>query len=534
MRRQEPITLLICALGGEGGGVLTEWLVDTARRAGYAAQSTSIPGVAQRTGATTYYLEVFPVPLTQLGGRRPVFSLNPLPGRLDGLLSSELLETSRQIGHGLVSAERTLVISASGRTLTTLERMQPGDGRHDSDELLALLREHSRAHHVLDMSALAREARTVVSAVMLGALAGSGLLPFQRADYEATVRAGGGPAEASLRGFALACDEVQRQRQQQGLLDAWLPAGPHAHGNENSGVGGAAAAAAEPVSPATAPDLHDFPATLHPLLALGHARVCDYQNAAYGERYLQRLRALLAAERAADPSARHSFAATREAARWLALWMAFDDLVRVADLKSRASRLQRVRAEVQARDDELLKVYEHFKPGVPEIAGLLPAPLAARLLAWDRRRAQPWALPLKLGTHTITGLLALRAVARLKAWRVHSSRFATEQALIEQWLQGIHTGLQHSWANGHELAQCGRLIKGYGSTHERGQENLLHILRHLATAAADSIAAARQAALKDEAGQALDATLQAHGAPPRPLKEVPIRWMRRPPTAARP
>jgi len=525
MRRQEPITLLICALGGEGGGVLTEWLVDTARRAGYAAQSTSIPGVAQRTGATTYYLEVFPVPLAQLGGKRPVFSLNPLPGRLDGLVSSELLETSRQIANGLVSAERTLVISASGRTLTTLERMQPGDGRHDSDPLLALLREHSRAHHVLDMSALARQSRTVVSAVMLGALAGSGLLPFQRADYEATVRAGGGPAEASLRGFALACEAVQRQRQQQGLLDAWLPAAP--------GTGPDAAVDAATVRQATTPDLQDFPATLHPLLALGHARVCDYQNAAYGERYLQRLRALLAAERAADPSARHSFAATREAARWLALWMAFDDLVRVADLKSRASRLQRVRAEVQAGDDELLKVYEHFKPGVPEIAGLLPAPLAARLLAWDRRRAQPWAMPLKLGTHTITGLLALRGVARLKAWRVHGSRFATEQALIEQWLQGIHTGLQHSWANGHELAQCGRLIKGYGSTHERGQENLLHILRHLATAPAASIAAARQAALKDEAGQALDATLKAHGAPPRPLKEVPIRWMRRPPTATR-
>lgn len=526
MQRQEPITLLICALGGEGGGVLTEWLVDTARRAGYAAQSTSIPGVAQRTGATTYYLEVFPVPLAQLGGQRPIFSLNPLPGRLDGLVSSELLETSRQIANGLVSAERTLVISASGRTLTTLERMQPGDGRHDSDELLALLREHSRAHHVLDMSALARQSRTVVSAVMLGALAGSGLMPFQRADYEATVRAGGGPAEASLRGFALACEEVQRQRQQQGLLDAWLPTSPHADADTEAN--------AKTASRVTTPELQDFPPPLHALLALGHARVCDYQNAAYGQRYLQRLRALLAAERAADPHAQHSFAATREAARWLALWMAFDDLVRVADLKSRASRLQRVRAETQAGEGELLKVYEHFKPGVPEIAGLLPTPLAARLRAWDRRRAQPWALALKLGTHTITGLLALRVVARLKALRVLGSRFATEQALIDQWLQGIQAGLQHRWANGHELARCGRLIKGYGSTHERGQENLLHILRHLATAPAATIAAARQAALKDEAGQALDATLQAHGAPPRPVKEVPIRWMRRPPAAARP
>ena len=110
---QAPISLLICALGGEGGGVLTEWLVETAHHAGYAAQSTSIPGVAQRTGATTYYIEVFPVPLAQLGGKRPVFSLNPVPGALDAMVSSELLETARQIGNGMSSPDRTLVITSS-------------------------------------------------------------------------------------------------------------------------------------------------------------------------------------------------------------------------------------------------------------------------------------------------------------------------------------------------------------------------------------------------------------------------------------
>ena len=49
----QPISILLCALGGEGGGVLADWLVDVARHAGYPAQATSIPGVAQRTGATT-------------------------------------------------------------------------------------------------------------------------------------------------------------------------------------------------------------------------------------------------------------------------------------------------------------------------------------------------------------------------------------------------------------------------------------------------------------------------------------------------
>ena len=95
----QAISILLCALGGEGGGVLADWLVDVARHAGHPAQATSIPGVAQRTGATTYYLEVYPLPHTQLQGRLPVLGLNPLPGRLDALVSSELLETARQIGN---------------------------------------------------------------------------------------------------------------------------------------------------------------------------------------------------------------------------------------------------------------------------------------------------------------------------------------------------------------------------------------------------------------------------------------------------
>ena len=57
-----PLSILIAALGGQGGGVLTDWIVAAADHAGLPAQATSIPGVAQRTGATTYYVEVYPVP----------------------------------------------------------------------------------------------------------------------------------------------------------------------------------------------------------------------------------------------------------------------------------------------------------------------------------------------------------------------------------------------------------------------------------------------------------------------------------------
>ncbi len=536
---ESPITLLVCALGGEGGGVLTQWLVETARHAGYACQSTSIPGVAQRTGATTYYIEVFPVPLARLGGKRPVFSLNPVPGALDAIVSSELLETVRQIAAGMSSPERTAVITSSARTFTTQERMQLADGRADSAELMRVVQSFSREHHVFDMDALAKEAGTVVSAVMLGALAGTELFPFERTDYENAVRAGGGnAAAASVRGFARGFESVRTRAPVGGA--ASLPTiasgaaesvgSQAAHPTATRGTG----LRVEPALTA----MQEFPAEAHAMLALGHARTREYQDEAYARLYLQRVREVLAAERAADPQGGHAFATTVEMARWLALWMAFDDIVRVSDLKSRAGRWQRVRHEVKAGDHDLLRVHDYFKPGAPEFAALLPPALADRVLRWDRRRVQrgkaPWALPLKIASHSISGLLALRLLAAIKWLRLRGSRYAREQALIGKWLAAVVEGSRRDWRLGHEIALCGRLIKGYGTTNERGKENLLHVVDHLAhgaspDSAADAVAAAREAALADDAGRALDAALVRHGAPPRPLKAQPIRWMRRPP-----
>ena len=538
MNPDQPVTILISALGGEGGGVMADWLVATARAAGHAVQGTSIPGVAQRTGATTYYIEIFPQPNSALNGRQPVFGLYAVPGGLDVLVGSELLEAVRQAGNGLVSPDRTTVLVSTDRTLTTIEKMQLADGRVDDAALLSALRSAAFELELLDMATLARQSGTVISAVMLGALAGwataTARLPFARADYEATIRASGRGVEASLRGFSAAFDRVAGARAQRAGVMAIADA--------------VVQRSAAPLA-ATA----GLPQAVASIAALGHARLLDYQDAGYAALYRQRLDRVVAAERlalqaAATPDATAptaaDFPASTEVARWLALWMAFDDIVRVADLKSRASRWQRVQREVHARSGELLRVYDHFKPGVAEFAALLPQRWADVLLRWDRRRVQlgrePWALPLAIGSHTVLGLLALRGLAAVKGLRQRGSRFATEQALIERWLSAVLQGLAEQATLGLEVARCGRLIKGYGSTNERGKHNLLHIIDHLAGAAAigapatraAAVAAARSAALTDDAGRQLDLTLTAHGAPSRPVVAQPIRWHRRRPAPA--
>ncbi len=496
-----PITLLMCALGGEGGGVLSEWLYDAAVRAGHSAQSTSIPGVAQRTGATTYYVEVHAEPDAMLQGRRPVFSLNPVPGGIDLLISSELLETVRQVGAGMADADRTLIVSSTARALTVAEKMQMGDGRTDSAALLATLQRHARGVELLDMGAIAGQAQTVISAVMFGVIAASGVLPFARSIFEDTIRAAGKGVESSLRGFAVAFDGVAQRRAQQALVHAAI----------------------------APPDLR----------AIAVPRLREYQDAAYAALYEKRLERIVAAERAADPQCAHGGAIAQDVTRWLALWMMFDDIVHVASLKLSANRFERVRREVAARDDEVVKVFDHFKPGVAEFAALLPASLAGRLQAWDRQRVarglDPWALPLRVGAHTVFGAIALKLLAALKGQRRRGQRFAVEQALIERWLAAVERGAREDWALGQEIAACGRLIKGYGSTNERGKENLLHIIDHLASRAApaaqraESIRLARSAALADDTGRALDRTLTAHGAPARAPREQTVRFFKRRP-----
>ena len=198
----QPLTILIAALGGEGGGVLADWLVDAATAQGFPVQSTSIPGVAQRTGATTYYVEIYPVSAERLAGRHPVLALTPSPGNIDIMAASEFVEAGRAMQNGFVSPGRTVLVASSHRIYSIAEKSNRGDGRFDEDKLYQATRELARRAVLFDMAELAVKSGTIINAVLFGAIAGTGALPLTREACEAAIRKRGKGAEASLRGFA--------------------------------------------------------------------------------------------------------------------------------------------------------------------------------------------------------------------------------------------------------------------------------------------------------------------------------------------
>src|ERR1700746_4167214 len=203
-RAPKAITIAILAMGGEGGGVLADWIVELAEHAGYRAQTTSVPGVAQRTGSTIYYLEIFREDEVQAANKAPILALMPVPGELDIVLASELMEAGRAIQRGLVTPDRTILIASTHRVYSMAEKTALGDGQVDAKSLIAGGQAAARDFVHKDFAAIAEETGSVISAPLFGALAAARALPFERKEFEEAIKRGGVGIESSLAGFSAA------------------------------------------------------------------------------------------------------------------------------------------------------------------------------------------------------------------------------------------------------------------------------------------------------------------------------------------
>lgn len=492
----KPISVAVLAMGGQGGGVLMDWIVALAESQGFIAQSTSVPGVAQRTGATIYYVEMVKA---RADGTYPVLALMPSPGALDVVIGAELMEAGRAMQRGLVTPGKTTLITSAHRSYAVQETMVPGDGIGDSAKVYAAAQAAAKRFIAFDMRALAEQTGSAISAVMFGALAGAGVLPFARETYEATIRAAGVGVEASLRAFA-------------------------------AGFEAAAGAPATPVSPpanpkaeiALAPVGHagfdalvaraqkEFPASAHAMLAAGLRRVVDYQDVDYGREYLDLVASFLPFEHGGDA------ALTRAAAKYIAVAMAYDDVIRVADLKTRGARFDRVRAEVLAVPDQLVYTTEFMHPRMEEVVGTLPATLGRWIesrpglfRALDRvvnrgRRVQ---------TGTIRWFIPLYVLGGLRRFRRGLLRHGREVAHRDYWLAAARQVAPRDYDLAVKIIELRRLVKGYSDTHARGQSKfdkaLAAALRLEGRAdAADWVRRLMTAALAEESEATLDGAVK--------------------------
>ena len=199
----------------------------------------------------------------------------------------------------------------------TLEKVNPGNGVADAAAVLAAGVTHARRFLHEDMQAIASQQRSVLSAALFGALAGAAELPFDDAAYEDTIRRAGIGVEASLRCFRAGLQAARQPIKKEAVQDPMATA-PRPLPKQ---------AASAQVEPLRSRIEKHFPFECHAMLGEGLQRVMEFQDIAYGNDYLNRMDALHR-HALAHGGEQHGHLATVEAARWLAVAMAYDDVIR--------------------------------------------------------------------------------------------------------------------------------------------------------------------------------------------------------------
>ena len=199
--------------------------------------------------------------------------------------------------------------------------------------------------------------------------------------------------------------------------------------------------------------------------------------------------------------------------------MAYDDVIRVADLKTRGRRFDRIKGEMGVKDRHVLHLTEFMHPRAEEIAGMLPVRLGAKVAAspvWMARLDRWFNKGRRLRTDSLGAYLMLHVLAGLRRWRLGTLRHAEEVAHQERWLSVALGYLPQDYDLAVEVIRCRRLVKGYSDTHARGLSKFDRVMGGIALVAGRSDAAdwarrLREAALKDEEGKALDGALATIG-----------------------
>ncbi len=433
MSDYKTISILITALGGEGGGTLMNWILECARSQKLFVQGTSVPGVAQRTGSTSYYIEICDKNFDN--EKEPVLSLFPKPGRVDIVIASELLEAARVLERGYVNPDSTTLITSSSRIFTNLEKSHLSDGRFDQEKILNTCKKMSKNFICLDLNTMASDHSTIVSATMFGALAGSGVLPWKKSICE-NIFQDNIFGKNSLSGFNFAYEQVKVTSKNSTI-------------NKNN------------------INNESLSSEFLNIINIGKERCADFQNSKYSELFLSRVEKILSIINKKDPKV---LAVAENIVRRLALWMTYEDIPRVAQLKIKPDRFKKIKKEVNIKSNQILLIQDIFKPGINEIAAMLPA----RIGKWFIKNKKIMShLPfigkgMKINSLTISGFIILKFLSSFRYIRPVSLRYNEEQKNIDIWINNLILSLNKSISFSEGLADMPQLLKGYGDTWDRG------------------------------------------------------------------
>ncbi|MFN8497929.1 MAG: indolepyruvate oxidoreductase subunit beta family protein [Anaerolineae bacterium] len=459
-------SVIISAIGGQGGNLLAEWTFLAAHLAGHRAQSIGMPGLAQRGGATTYYLEIAssddPARLAQA-----VFSAFPFPGETDVLVAQEYLEMGRMLQRGFGAPDRTTVVASTHRDLAVFEKMPMGSGVVDAADLEKLAREFSRQFIGLDVPGVVRTGalnELSGNAVLLGALAASQALPITVEQYAEAIRRVGVAADANLKAFeaGLAAARDPGSLSVVSHPEAIDPIGTRA-ARLPSRQQNAYRALAETLAQTYNPDL------VETLLEASY-QLADYQDVGYAEAYLDQVEEVYSLDRELAPA--NGARLTETYARHLATLMTYEDAVRVADLKTRQARFDRIKGQLGVQPGQPYKVVDFLKPDMEEIYGIFPTWLAdptVRIFGrwFHDAEGEPRYWSQTPDATTLPGYMTFVFLTWFKPRRRSSWRYRKESAFWGEYTSHVREFARTNYDLGCLVAATGQMVRGYGHVRRR-------------------------------------------------------------------
>jgi indolepyruvate ferredoxin oxidoreductase beta subunit len=483
--KHDLIKILVPAVGGQGGGVLTEWLVQAFFLEDYDVQGISLPGLSQRGGSTVYYLEAHP--RSASGDKQVIFAQFPVPGEVDIIVAQEFLELGRalQLGYG---SDKTTIITSTHRIFSTLEKMPVGSGIYSDENLRKLAASFSSKFIELNALQLSKDNgmdELAVNAILFGALAASGAMQLGRGSFEKSIEKIGVSVKTNLRAFEVGYGYVSSHmvpelRKPAVVWESFVQerADKLEEYDREEYLG--RVSRLETL----------FPPNLREILAESVFRLLEYQGAGYADAYVDSVRTVFEIDRKSKGG---GFKLTEYFAKNLALLMSFEDGIRVAELKIKSERFKRIKEEMRLRDDQVFKVVDYLKPDAEELYGLLPYFLVAPVVRftntgmfkklWTRKK------PLTFGqtptTTSFTGFARLWFLTKIKFMRPYSYRFRKEHALIKKYMDSVKYYSSLDYRVGCLVAKSASMIKGYGKVRRRTTNAFLRYIENVVSPVAE-------------------------------------------------